>query len=222
MRPPTALQCPHCAMYWQALSQYEKLDVAAEVHRGIEWRAYVLDEQRYSDVEQEGYERGFGRADTERLTQYQPPGATYLYVNGADLLWQSYQNNPWHIPKVIVNAIRMTRKGRWRHVAFLDNEGLIASQNFHGVWPRAASLPSEVLASILNGPVAAAFVTAHEGGKHNTKGVIKTIPLPVLSDDDREAIILLVRRYTTLSTVHPISDRLSRYIKRCWRLTRSS
>jgi len=56
-------------------------------------------------------------------------------------------------------------------------------------------LPIEVLASILNGPVAAAFVTAHEGGKHNTKDVLKSVPLPTLGDGDRERLTRLVRRY---------------------------
>ena len=189
------LAVPALRDVWQALSRHEKLGDMAEVHRGIEWRAYVRDEQRYSDTEREKYERGYGRADTERLVQFQPPGTTYLYVNEEDLLWQSYQNNPWKSRKVFVNAVRMTRKGRWRHVAFIDDEGLIASQNFHGIWPRSALLPIEVMASILNGPVAAAFVTAHEGGKHNTKDVLKSLPLPALSEGDRQRLTQLVRQY---------------------------
>jgi hypothetical protein len=177
----------------------------AIVHRGAEWKAYVSDEQRYSESEGEHYERGYGRADTERLLQFQPPRSTYLYVGKGDLHGKAYQNNPWDRPKVFVNAARITRKGHWRHAAFLDDEGLLGSQNFHAVWPREASTSIELLSAILNGPVAAAFVKSHEGGKHNTKEALNAIPVPNLSDEDRDAVSRLVRQYLSCFAADPNS-----------------
>ena len=83
---------------------------------------------------------------------------------------------PWDKPKLIVNASRQS-VGHWKITASLDNEGLVCYQNFHGVWPDDG-LSLEVLAAVLNGPVANAFVSTHGTGHPRYSSVFEGHPSP--------------------------------------------
>ena len=67
---------------------------------------------------------------------------------------------PWEKPKVIVPASRISR-GAWRFAAVIDKGGCIASRRFYCIWPKGDTFSIEILAAVLNSPIAAAFVYSH-------------------------------------------------------------
>ncbi len=89
----------------------------------------------------------------------------------------------------------MPRKGRvrWRLAAFADTEGLICYQTYTAAWPRDP-LNLQMLAAIINGPVANAFVATREI-RSNTIDTIKDIPLPRFDATQRMQVERLIAAY---------------------------
>lgn len=108
------------------------------------------------------------------------------------MLYEAYLL-PWHKSKVFVNAARLSR-GPWTILAIPDHDGLVCLQRFHALWPRDG-LPVEVLAAILNGPVANGYVDSHEGKRDVRIETLRSIPVPHLSARDQSNIAGLVHQY---------------------------
>ena len=91
-----------------------------------------------------------------------------------------------------------------------DNEGLVFSDNFIGLWPRA-EIPIEVLAALLNGPVANAFVSDTQQIAFNRRRLtlkhLATLPVPWLSPDAMERIATWVHRVQLAIHRDPTVDR---------------
>src|SRR5207237_8863643 len=136
------------------------------------WPVRIPLHQRHSDSEKPGLERGYGRADIENPHQYSPTVPVFLNIPPVNGRASADRNAPWSLPKVFVEVIRGAGESLWRCVAFLDDEGLIGSEDFLGVWPKDRSTTIEILAAILNGPVASGFVAAHAGSMRNPKAVL--------------------------------------------------
>ncbi len=179
---------------WKFFKSSPGLKSIAKIHRGIEWQNSVPEGERRSDVPRKGFSKGYWSAEEAELLAYEPPGSVYLNVEREEL--RRGINHPWSHKKVFVNAVRRSRKG-WRQVAFIDYEGLYCTQNFHGVWPKDSDTTIEYLAAIVNNPLAGAFVACHATGMHNNKNVIDLIPVPRNSEDEQEAVTILVRKYLT-------------------------
>jgi len=189
-----SLAIPPLVEVWKYLEPLERLKSLANIHRGIEWQYTVPEDDRRSDTPRSGYKKGYWSAEEADLMAYQPPRSVYLYVREGSL--RRGMNYNWSHKKVLVNRIRRSRKG-WRYVAFVDYEGLYCTQNFHGVWPKDPDTTIEYIAAILNNPLAAAFVACHATGMENNKNILDQIPVPQNSEDEREAVTMLVRKYLT-------------------------
>ena len=86
----------------------------------------------------------------------------------------------WSSPKIICNASR-TSRGPWRLAAAIDSNGLIASQQFFGIWMHETVEPAlslVELCAILNSPLANAFSYAHDQERRFRVEVMQQIPLP--------------------------------------------
>ena len=142
---------------WQALEKAKRLEEAAELHRGIEWKQFDED-ICYSATEKPGYRRGFTRINNN-LVAFLPLPVEYLDVEPSRL--RRAANLPWDKPKVVLNAARISR-GPWRLAAFVDLQGNLCSQRFIGMWPLTSAVTVECIAAILNGPVANAFISSFE------------------------------------------------------------
>jgi hypothetical protein len=192
-----SLAIPQLAEVWESLREFDRLDAVAELHRGIEWSLPLT---------KKGKETG----NRERLVINKPkpgfalgvpPGAdvycftvpalSYLDIRPDQQRRNSYEH-PWDVPKVILNAITKSRRG-WRIAAFADHQGLIGHQNITGVWPKQYDI--ELLAAVLNGPVANAFVATREGKKHITIETLKAIPVPSFSPSQQALVKELVAEY---------------------------
>lgn len=101
---------------------------------------------------------------------------------------------PWDKPKIIVPASPMSR-GAWRYAAAIDHNGRIASRRFYGIWLKNDLFGIEILAALLNSPVAQAVAYAHGSKRDITKRVYESIPIPEISSYSEQVIYSLVRNY---------------------------
>jgi len=194
---------------WERLSHLSKLRDIATVHRGIEL-SYPDQKTRktqtisYSENKQSGFKKGYCLAE-QKTEVFLPPFAGYLRLEEGKLKWTDILRYPWEKPKVFVNAHR-TSRGAWRYAAFIDKEGNISSKNFIALWPNKPNVSPEYLAAVLNGPLANAFVAAHERDKHNRVKTIQNIPVPELSDYNKQNIDQLVCAYMTKVKERVLTD----------------
>lgn len=186
---------PELEEVWTRLNGLPTLGDIADVHRGIEWRSPVGSLRHVRSTPAEGYRLGV--APQTQFFAFEVPRLQYLDVRPDDQLY-SAASLPWSQPKAILRKSRVSR-GNWRLVAFPDSIGACCYQTYHGVWPRksATSFDEVVLAAVLNGPLANAFVATHKGARDITVGILRKLPMPFLSAEKQALIRDLVLRYQT-------------------------
>ncbi len=175
------------------LGYLPRLEEIAEVHRGIEYNVPLRKnrDRLISDTPKPGFALG--------LVNVQPGFEPYnihsfAYLNlDPDLMRREAHLLPWDKPKVIANASRISRYG-WVIVGAVDYQGLVCYQQFHGVWPKQ-DIPVEVLASILNGPIANTFVSSYRTSWHNQVRTVRQIPVPQFTAAQMHSIASLVKEY---------------------------
>lgn len=157
---------------WAYLSDAPRLGATAEIGRGLQWRsqrAGVFDEP--GPLREQGI---YKPADSLRPFHLMNP--VWLSTD-PDLSHRlGPLQKPWKRPKVLINNQRSSR-GPWRLAAAADTSGLLASQQFTGIWP-TGELGIDALAAILNGPLANAYVTEHSTDHDFTNVMLASMPLP--------------------------------------------
>ena len=183
---------------WLRLAGGPVLADIANIHRGIEWKSMASSPRHLRTTPADGYVQGV--APRTDFSIFEVPPLMYLDVRPDDQRSLSYQR-PWSLPKVILRKSRVSR-GKWRLAAFPDSSGITCYQTYYGVWPsdKSGVIDEVVLAAILNGPVANAFIADHEGTRDITAAVLRTMPMPMLSADQADRVRKLVRRYQSAST----------------------
>jgi hypothetical protein len=175
------------------LAYLPRLGDMAEVHRGIEYNVPFRKnaERLVSDEPREGFVPGLVNT-REGFEPYQITSHRYLNMAPELMLYEAYLR-PWDKPKVIANAGRI-RADRWVIAGAVDRDRLVCYQRFHGIWPKD-HLPVEVLAAVVNGPVANAFVSIHRTSRDNQVRIVQQIPVPSFTPQQIQAIVTLVQEY---------------------------
>jgi len=179
---------------WAFLKRLSTIGDVATLHRGVEWQP-PFDETKYiSKVEKPGFRKGFYRVD-ETLMAFQPPATHYLSFRKKDQRGNAFDYR-WEECKVFINAATVSR-GAWKIAAFADLEGNCSSQNFTALWPNS-NYSVRVIAAILNGPVANAYLACSENKIHNRKKTVQQIPVPNLTPAQVESLSRAVDVYQEL------------------------
>jgi hypothetical protein len=178
---------------WDRLVSFPRLGDVADIHRGIEYNLSLKgnENELVSDIPREGFARGL-RQVTDGFEPYTVSSSTYLNMNPKLMQYEAYKL-PWDKPKVIVNAARLSR-GHWLIAGAVDDKGLVCTQNFHGIWATGA-IPIEVIAAVLNGPIANAFLSVSRTSRHNQIRTLRQIPIPQFQPSQIHLITSLVREY---------------------------
>ncbi len=181
---------------WDSLIELPRLGDRIEIHRGIEYNIPFQENKSslISDVPRTGFDKGMWRV-TDDFEPYTIQDFCYLNTD-PNLMRGGAYKYPWWEPKVIANAARISR-GSWTISATIDEQGLLCYQNFHGIWPDK-SLPLEVVAALLNNPIANAFLSTQQMAWHNQIRVIEQIPIPRLRLSQIHLIVSLVQEYSSL------------------------
>lgn len=195
------LSIPDLGKVWHHLRHLATLKDVASVHRGIEWNQKLIDPTTRKET---GWRERLVQAThfpdsklgvppkSKPFFAFEVPPTAYLDVSEMHKLYDAHSLD-WHKPKVVLNAKTKSR-GPWRMAAFADTSGLVVYQTFTAVWPKDPADLS-LLAALLNGPVANAFVATREGKTDITNDTIEDIPVPEASVAERTEIDGLVRAY---------------------------
>jgi len=178
---------------WDALAYLPRFGDRTEIHRGIEYYNYhERQSELVSRLPKPEFQPGLLNVD-DSFEPYTASSSDYIDIR-PDLIrsGKSFLQNAAR-PKLIANAARLSR-GPWTIAAVIDKQGLVATQRFHGVW-LTVDMPLELLAAVLNSPIANAFVTTHRTSRDNQIRVMKQIPFPSFTTAQTEAIVSLVKQY---------------------------
>ena len=169
------LWIPPLSEVWEYLRASPLVGCRFAIHQGMRWT--TGQGEATSPKRRPGYRRGLHSARGTRQFVL-GPSPPWLDCRPERIRASSIER-PWDVPKLMVNAGRLSR-GPWRIGAALDREGLLCSQQFFGLWPLQALLEGELLAfvAILNGPLANAFLAVHSPAKGIRMSMIQRIPIP--------------------------------------------
>ena len=184
---------------WEELKNALTLASVTRVHQGIQFNLSLKENATllFSDIKKPGFVPGLVRV-RDGFAPYIAQDSVYLNVDEKYMRGRSKAHRfPWSRPKLIASAGRMSQD-HWLVAAVADYEGLVCTQRFHGIWPKIAAPPLEVLAAVLNGPVANAWLSRHRTGRDNQVGYIKTIPLPNFSPTATELVSRYIDHYVRL------------------------
>lgn len=189
-----SLRVDDLASVWRRLSHLTKLGDISQIHQGIQyWRSLkTARAELISEVQRPGLVPGVHKA--RDIRPYKVVRESYLCIDDEEI--RRSGGFPWAEPKVVVNATRRSR-GFWPLLSVPDSTGLWCYQNLHGVWPTdLEEWPVEIVAAVLNGPVANATVASRENKRHVRLGTLAEIPVPDRSRLDVPRIIDLVQQAT--------------------------
>ena len=175
---------------WEALMNYDKFDALAEIHSGIRYHAGKINECVVDDSAP-GYRDGIstvnGYLEAYIVCDYQ-----YMSTD-VTMMHRRRERIDWNVPKVLVNSFR-TSRGYWSIAGAIDEEGLLASAQFCGIWPKK-NTPIELLAALISGPIANAFIFSNRTSRRNQIQTLKQIPVPTFTTEQTELIVSLVQDY---------------------------
>lgn len=165
---------------WEELSKSWCLGSVAEIHRGLEWTYDQGEVSRPGKAT--GFRPGLHRYADGGLAQFRITDTTYLDCRPDSLRGGAIRHS-WDRAKLICNSIR-TSRGPWRLAASVDHCGLVASQQFFGIWirlddkaaPRNSDL--QAICAIINSPIANAFTYCRDNVKGIRVSTMEAIPLP--------------------------------------------
>ena len=186
------LWIPPLGPLWRSLEGLPKLGDFVDGHWGIRW----LDGRQSSAAsDKPGPKRALGFLRATGIRQFSHGRARWLDVDPSHLYGAG--ELPWEKPKILCNAARLSR-GYWRVAAATDREGLRASQQFVGLWPKSDRVDLDAIAAVLNGPVANAYMADHSTEKRFRITTLLDIPVPFnlpaeLGDLTRQYSELLVQ-----------------------------
>jgi hypothetical protein len=188
-----SLWIPPLGPLWRRLAAMPRIGNFVEGHWGLRWHDGG---QRRAGGEQPGPHRTLGLLHANDHRQFVHGRATWLDTNPEHLYGGG--TLPWSSAKILCNAARLSR-GYWRLAAVVDRRGLIASQQFVGLWPKTPAFDLDALAAVLNGPIANAYMADHSTEKRFRIRALLNVPLPAalppeLGDLAREYAALVNER----------------------------
>jgi hypothetical protein len=183
--PCGELWVPALNELWAYLGDNPKLGSKLDLHRGVEWLGDQS--QAWSTDPQPSFELGLHGIHGH--VQYRSPTPVWLDCRLESMRGGAFEL-PWKKPKLILNAVRLSRYP-WRLAASFDPKGLVCSQQFIGAWPKSGFGTNELLAlmAVLNGPIANAFATVFTSDRRYRIKTLANIPLPIVLPKDVVALV---------------------------------
>ncbi|MBF0564211.1 MAG: hypothetical protein HQK89_03115 [Nitrospirae bacterium] len=182
---------------WEYLEHYRKLGEVSDIKKGVQYVPNLGKEKLREIVRNESFDGSVPGIYhiTKGFYQFVARKTVYMSTD-ENIRRRKAWNLDWAKPKIVIPAAIMLR-GPWRYAAIIDNEGRFVSHRFFALWPKPGTLTVEVLAALLNSPVAEAFTYTRTLERDLTKRVYENIPIPEISSDSGQIIHSLVRDYLT-------------------------
>ncbi len=195
---------------WNALTTFTTLSTVAELKDGIR---YNRDPKSHiSKTSLLNHEAGVPKVK-KFVEPYTVQDTRYLSTDTAEITGEPLKLH-WDTPKVLLNRARVSID-IWCLAAVGETTGLYATRQFYGVWPKT-DMSVAVLAAVLNGPVASAFVFDYRAGIDNYPALLNRIPIPDFTPEQTDLIISLVDDYCSCREwLRQEPERSARLTSRC-------
>ena len=199
--PETALadfRVPELGSIWTSLCDSDRLEKIARVSKGLDFRARALPRGtwRIHETPEPNDDLGYGTRPIDLEICGLPKA---VGMNLGPRAVQVYRaGRPTGQPRVLVPYIRVGREA-WRLKAVIDPEGRGVTSTFLVAEPRTPSVSPLYLWSILNSPVANAFVHTHTQKRQNLTSLVQSIPVPRWSQAHAAHIEQAAMRYRTVA-----------------------
>ena len=166
------LWLPPLSSLWEYLNVNTKVGALVHGHWGLRWNGG--DQSSRSRPKQTaGW--SLGVLNSIDLNQFKLGELSFLDTREAEVY--GALDLSWSEPKILANAGRKSRK-YWCFAAVVDRTGLVASQQFIGLWPNDDQVDLDALTALLNGPVVNAFMREHSFDKRFRINTLLNAPLP--------------------------------------------
>lgn len=198
------LWLPQLSQLWEYLAGNPKLGTLVEGHWGLRWHG---GDQASHSRPKPAAGWTLGVMNSIDLSQFKLGEVSYLDTRRGEVY--GALDLPWAKPKILANAGRKSRK-YWCFASAVDRSGLVASQQFIGLWTRVADVDLDGLCALLNGPVVNAFLREHSFDKRFRINTLLSVAIPTrlpaqLGD--------LVRTYVKhLAAKRPDEEQLTRIL----------
>jgi hypothetical protein len=199
-RAPGELWIKELEEIWECLVGLPTVESVAEVHKGLEWRGGQSN--AVSTEKRDGFRPGIHSANAVHVLALGKPVNLDSRPESVAKRTAALKR-PWHRPKLLTNAARLSR-GPWCFAAAVDRNGLLASQQLFGVWAKEGSNgPSlAALCALLNSPLAVAHIASHSPPDRIRAAAINAVPipleLPAALDELVQSYVAILREQTDL------------------------
>jgi hypothetical protein len=157
---------------WESLAGLPTLGGSLEGHWGVRWND-GYQSMAESPHKKASYEKGLMHTRSHRQFALGP--STYLDMTPSRVYGAG--DLPWDKPKILCNAGRSSR-GSWRICAAVDRAGLVASQQYVGLWPFQSDLDLDAYTAIINSPLANAYLDQHSADRRLRISTLLSTPIP--------------------------------------------
>ena len=209
------LEIPEHKPVWDYCQNYGRLYLLVDIKKtgkGLEYKRKINEEEKtgqkrkglfsdnitYSEIEFPNSIKGFVKF-YPKIKIYQTP-KTYFMTLDSEIIRRFGQGKPTNKAQILLNSTPVSR-GPWRLKAFIDRKGYPFTSSFIAIRPKSKNIPLEVFWTMLNSPLANAYIYCH--GTKRLIGVdrILNMPIPDMSDKDFHHICELVHNYLNLYNV---------------------
>ena len=189
---------------WEYLYLSPILKDHTEIQIGVQYEPAEI-KNRLDEVVQKQYfpgsQPGIYHA-TEGFRAFVAEDTVYLDV-AQNLRRRNAWDLDWERPKVVVPSLR-TSRGPWRYAAAIDKDQRIISRSFYVARPdKNSKITVELLAALLNSPIAQAFVYTHSFQRNIPARVYGSIPVPHNMEKSDLLVQSLVNKYIAIQSSNP-------------------
>ena len=185
--PSWNLELPELEQLWHYLRHNQKLGDTAAVIKGLEFDESSFHQQPAAESAKRisGFEEVVRRAAGDYGIHELPPTT---WVDFSRIRIRRHGPSPKSgVPQVLVNYAR-AGCDRWKLRALLDVQGLVATRRFLVIRLKDPSIPLHYIWSVLNSPVANAYIASHASTRDLPKRHVLQLPLPIASKEQMEQI----------------------------------
>jgi len=183
--PSCSMRLPDLVEVWDAVKGLPRLESSADIGKGFEFRGRDLSSGAVTLAEgTPGNVPGFVWFDAETICDL--PTEHWIRLD-SNVIRRPGTGVQTGTPQVLVNYARVSR-GPWRLKALVDAQGHPVTSRFITVRPVSSTVPLGYLWAVLNNPLANAYVYCHSMKRDILVGLLRGLPIPVVSNEDMARI----------------------------------
>ncbi len=183
---------------WERLERAPRLEEIAVIRKGVEYEPGAAKGRKQQIIQNKPFPGS--RAGVSHITNgFQAFAANDTVYMATDRKYRRKRalgawNLDWDRPKVVA-PVSPTSMGPWPFAAGIDRNKRLFSKRFHAIWSKVDNISVELLAAVLNSPLAQAYSYIYCSKRDIPAWIYKSIPIPKKMGDADLLIVSLVNAY---------------------------